>query len=815
MNFYQRIDPRDIPARTEPLDSKTLTEARFKRTEDSTARLIGHGATVGSQAVAQRFFTNAEAAIKAHAAKPSAFKHLPPSFKLITHDKLALIGVQGILNAVGDDMDHSATLRHLGILCEVEARAAHLIDQDARRFKRALTKIKKKHPSMLARAKQVRSMPQFTNEPIEPWTPWTQRERVRAGHFIVEAMRGATGIFTLVDRELPKFGAKPTDIHIQHFMLTPEAKSVAEAMVAEATARYPVRLPGAMIEPWVAARQDVGGYQATLVKSHAPGAVKAVQAAIDDGSMSGCLDALNVLQAVPYRVNEFILETVAECYNRGIKVGDKRGGLVPKADKSIVDVRKAADVRKLNQSYRGQRVTLFLDLAIARQLSGAPFFTPYHYDYRGRLVPLTSFNFQRQDHVRAMFQFDRGEVLNADGLYWLRAHLASCGDFDRVSKKPFKARVQWTVDNHDDVLRYATSPFEDLTWTEADKPFAFLAACAAYRDALDGLPVHLPVAFDGSCSGLQHLCSMTRDEAGALVNLMPSTEPMDIYATVARAVEKLVRADTGNPMAGLWVHEGITRKTVKQQVMTLAYGVSGNGMTDQSMNNTMAELNEQALDGTPNPFSMPMTTNKGVHIEDDGGFQASVYMTKMILQAVKGVVGRPMEAMEFLKAIARAAADDNRSMRWTTPLGFPVNLHYAKVSEERIKLTGAEGGVYTPMVREFTNEIDSKGAVDAAAPSFVHSLDGCHLQMVANACAAEGIELGTVHDSFGCHPNHAPRLRSLLVQEFHALYQNDVLGNVRDAALEQDISGKTTVPLVPGRGELDLDRVIEATFAFS
>ena len=74
-----------------------------------------------------------------------------------------------------------------------------------------------------------------------------------------------------------------------------------------------------------------------------------------------------------------------------------------------------------------------------------------------------------------------------------------------------------------------------------------------------------------------------------------------------------------------------------------------------------------------------MTTNKGVHIEDDGGFQASVYMTGMILQAVKGVVGRPMEAMEFLKAIARVAADDNRPMRWTTPLGFPVNLHYAKV----------------------------------------------------------------------------------------------------------------------------------------
>ena len=62
-------------------------------------------------------------------------------------------------------------------------------------------------------------MPEFTNEPIEPWTPWTQRERVRAGHFIVEAMRGATGIFTLVDREMPESLAREatTDIAYSAF----------------------------------------------------------------------------------------------------------------------------------------------------------------------------------------------------------------------------------------------------------------------------------------------------------------------------------------------------------------------------------------------------------------------------------------------------------------------------------------------------------------------------------------------------------------------------------------------------------------------
>ncbi|MGO9238932.1 MAG: hypothetical protein ACLP4V_34290 [Methylocella sp.] len=294
MDFYQRIDKNALPTTHVPLDSRKLTKDRFEHQDANIARLMGHGATTGAQAVAQRFFTDAEEAITKHLAKPNALKHLPNSFKLINHCKLALLGVQGILDAVGADMDHSATLRHLGILCEVEARAAHLIDQDARRFKRALTKIKKKYPGVHARSKAVREMPEFINEPSELWAPWTQRERVRAGHFIVEAMRGATGIFTLVDREMPEHLSAREAIkalHIQHFVLTPEAEAVAAAMVAEVTARNPVRLPTATMAPWVAARQEVGGYQASLVKNHAPGATQATQAAIDDGSMSQVPDS--------------------------------------------------------------------------------------------------------------------------------------------------------------------------------------------------------------------------------------------------------------------------------------------------------------------------------------------------------------------------------------------------------------------------------------------------------------------------------------------------------------------------------------------
>jgi len=117
------------------------------------------------------------------------------------------------------------------------------------------------------------------------------------------------------------------------------------------------------------------------------------------------------------------------------------------------------------------------------------------------MYPVSWFHFQKHDVVRAMFEFAKGEVLNADGLRFLMIHLANCGDFSKVSKKSFKARVAWVEEHHDEVIGYASVPLVNLGWRDASEPFMFLAACHAYRDALDGKPVHLPVGFDGSNKG--------------------------------------------------------------------------------------------------------------------------------------------------------------------------------------------------------------------------------------------------------------------------------------------------------------------------
>ena len=86
----------------------------------------------------------------------------------------------------------------------------------------------------------------------------------------------------------------------------------------------------------------------------------------------------------------------------------------------------------------------------------------------------------------------------------------------------------------------------------------------------------LPVHQDGSCNGLQHYAALGGDLEGARqVNLEPSDRPQDVYSGVAELVAADIErlAKEGNDVAKA-CRGKITRKTVKQTVMTNVYGVT-------------------------------------------------------------------------------------------------------------------------------------------------------------------------------------------------------------------------------------------------
>ena len=154
-------------------------------------------------------------------------------------------------------------------------------------------------------------------------------------------------------------------------------------------------------------------------------------------------------------------------------------------------------------------------------LNGASYI-PHELDFRGRLYGIPHFNFAREDQIRGLFLFADGEPIGDEGLLWLKAHVAKCAGSN--SNLNFEQRVAWTDQNIDRIYDVAEralrcEPIPDLP----DDPIQYIAACIELKQALDQGPdfiTRLPVTFDGSCSGLQHLCAMTGAEEGRYVNLL-------------------------------------------------------------------------------------------------------------------------------------------------------------------------------------------------------------------------------------------------------------------------------------------------------
>src|SRR5262249_41366355 len=161
-------------------------------------------------------------------------------------------------------------------------------------------------------------------------------------------------------------------------------------------------------------------------------------------------------------------------------------------------------------------------------LSASPrFWTPGNLDWRGRAYSICDFDYQRNDRVRGLFLFDKGLPLGERGLYWLMVHLANHADGvvwrnTKPSKFSFDERVRWVISGLPMFRTIGRSIIDraDIgTWPmlihDAKKQgYQFLAACVELEKALtvgpENFETRLPISFDGSCSGLQHLCAMTR-----------------------------------------------------------------------------------------------------------------------------------------------------------------------------------------------------------------------------------------------------------------------------------------------------------------
>lgn len=330
-------------------------------------------------------------------------------------------------------------------------------------------------------------------------------------------------------------------------------------------------------------------------------------------------------------------------------------------------------------------------------------FFPHNLDFRGRAYPIPPlFNHLGNDLCRGLLMFGEAKPLGPKGFTWLKIHLANLAGFDKHS---LSARAQFAMDHLEDIFDSADKPMEGRRWwLEAEDPWQCLATCIDITEAIrSGDPEKymskIPVHQDGTCNGLQHYAALGGDIVGAQqVNLVPSDQPQDVYSGVAQAVEVLLANQAAEGVESAKILAGkMTRKIVKQTVMTNVYGVTFVGARVQ-IENRLKETEGIPKDQvrvlstylTQQVFASLGQMFTGARAIQDWLAESARRIAKSIPRSVidpeaaeQAEENRPGRGRK--KKTARSIADQQMtSVIWTTPLNLPIVQPYRKMEHKQV-----------------------------------------------------------------------------------------------------------------------------------
>lgn len=666
-------------------------------------------------------------------------------------------------------------------------------------------------------------------------------EKTALGVHLVEILVESCDFFEILPTgEKGILEVQPTEIFVK------AVESSEKNMIERVVKCVPTIIPP---KPWTSV--FIGGYHGvlstrTVFMRHHPyiNNTKTLQrylSRLNEVDLSEVYEAVNRIQETPYRINKFTLNVMSDI----LAQGGGRAGLastIPteklppfpydrediESDETLKEQFKAHKKRMIElihieNTRKGRALRCAMVVKLAKDFSKYDtIYFPMNIDFRGRVYPIpTGLNPQGDDMTKGLLEYaEPVPAKEPSDMDWLMIHGAGLAGHDKI---PLEERVQWVQENEDNIVSSVSDPLGYTWWQEQDKPWQFLAWCREYVDALAYVSEHGSIvgyvcrcfiAYDGTCSGLQHYSAILRDPVGgSAVNLIDHDRPADIYREVAEKVKKLVEYDAlhgemqgkpkkdgtptigTKPLAEAWLAYGITRKVCKRPVMTLAYGSGQYGFGDQIFEDT---------------------TRDNPHFKDIE-FQAAHYLAKLVWKAVQTTVVSATKGMKWLKAVSQILTKAGYPVEWITPLGLPIQQMYLELDTEcfRLRFGGASVRyrVYVTEVKE-GEEIDKRKQVSGVAPNFIHSLDATHLMMVINSSRKEIRNFTTVHDSFGTSLGEASAMRRIIREQFYKLYtKHDPLLEFKKYA-EYMMGKEIEEPMLPPKGNLDLKNILTSKFVF-
>jgi DNA-directed RNA polymerase len=811
---------------------------------------------------------------KSDGRKSCGYKDLKP----IDPMTAAYIGLKVSFEGVATSKSRTKVLESIGERIELEHWSMGLRAFDLSLSKTIETKVVKNISSDFYRERAARAWAKESGYKFDSWDKDSDRH-TKVAAIIFRCILEVSDLF---DTWVKKPSAKPST-HKTMVGLTIEARDTIANTDHLQAWQEPMFRPS-VIKLNKHTKFDSGAYysndsasQVPLVRHSCYTQRKAIEHQLQDGKVTpDYIEALNALQDTPLKINEFVLSAVKWAWenNKNITkfpVKDqlpflskpKNFSSLPGDDqkKFIVD---AKTIRAKNREIDGQVTMMRQDLADAEELSGYnEFYLAWNLCTRGRVYPISNFSYHRDDHIKAMFMLADETRLDEDSIEWLAIHIANVWDLNKISKQSLEKRV--ALVNRRAKLIYSIGHDMEGTyriWSKADKPFQFLAAChefAKYMDCQDaGLGVYmcgLPISIDASCSGIQHYAAASlSSKDGALVNLIPSEKPQDIYGAVAEvsvkrlqqiadpsyfegwvvdtkdvdgkvthsAVEK--RADR-KTHAKMWLALGVDRSICKRNVMTYGYSSGKFGFGDQLIDDVMKKMATKVMrkeldKRTGKLFVHPFTNDEWTQI------QCARLLAEVNYQAVQEVVSSASGGMGFFQKIAGALAHEGKHVKFETPTGFPMVQRYTHWDVRKVKIAlydrvaGVRNRVQISLrSRSAHSKVDKKKSKSAVAPNLIHAMDSSHLVKTILKSKREGVtSFFCIHDSFGTTPAETGVMYESVRETFVAMYDGYCLYDTFLKQAKKQLSQEGLEKLdvtVPPKGNLNLQDVIESEYCFS
>nr|XP_057929903.1 DNA-directed RNA polymerase, mitochondrial isoform X2 [Doryrhamphus excisus] len=611
-----------------------------------------------------------------------------------------------------------------------------------------------------------------------------------------------------------------------HPILTQIQQEATETKLTFDSYVMPMRCPPV---PWTSAK--FGAYLLTPTKLMRTndGATQHDDLLERCGNLYAVLDSLNQLGNCAWRINKPLLDIIISIFNdRGSDKLDIPPPLseAPKvphfnpqetsytASEKAHLKREVVNARKKCSEMHSLRMDALYKLSIANHIRDEVFWFPHNMDFRGRTYPCPPyFNHLGSDVTRSILLFAEGKPLGPKGLDWLKIHLVNLTGLKKRSS--LQGRLEYANTIMEDILDSADNPLNGRKWwMNADEPWQALACCMEIANAVRSpdptrFISHFPVHQDGSCNGLQHYAALGRDVIGGTsVNLVPCDVPQDVYSGVAQQVEEFRVRDAESGLKIAQVLEGfISRKVVKQTVMTVVYGVTRYGGRLQ------IEKRLKEIDEFPKEYV----------------WEASHYLVRQVFSGLKEMFTGTREIQDWLTESARLISKTGHTVQWVTPLGLPIIQPYHRTRNQVLKSTIQQLNVQ--ISHDTKERPDTMKQKNAFPPNFIHSLDSTHMMLTALHCYRFGLTFVSVHDCFWTHALTVDTMNKVCREQFVALHNQPILQELSDFLLHMyctDLTPDTKnkkyleyrrlmllLAKVPQTGDLDLDRVKESTYFFS